>query len=105
MMTAKIKTEYLHGLTIKDLLMFQYRHKQYEYIEWTTYSGDKASCYTCSEFSHAPFNFKSFSAYSEAGMKARIDDMLDNIKNYEESYRLTVNATAVFYETLTYKGD
>ena len=85
--------------------MFQYRHKQYEYIEWTTYSGDKASCYTCSEFSHAPFNFKSFSAYTESGMKARIDDMLDNIKNYEESYRLNVNATTVFYETLTYKGD
>jgi hypothetical protein len=38
-------------------------------------------------------------------MEAKIDDMLDNIKDHEESYRLTVNATAVFYETLTYKGD
>ena len=85
--------------------MFQYRNKQYEYTEWTTYTGDKASCYTCSEFSHAPFNFKSFSASTKQGMHARIDDMLDNIKNYEEIDRLTVNATAVFYETLTYKGD
>ena len=85
--------------------MFQYRHKQYEYIEWTTYSGDKASCYTCSEFSHAPFNFKSFSASTKQGMHARIDDMLDNIKNYERLYKWKLNATAVFYETLTYKGD
>ena len=65
--------------------MFQYRNKQYEYTEWTTYTGDKASCYTCSEFSHAPFNFKSFSTSSDTfSMHARIDDMLDNIKNYEE---------------------
>lgn len=85
--------------------MFQYRNKQYEYIEWTTYTGETASCYTCTEFSCSPFNFKSFSTSTEAGMKARIDDMLDNIKDYEESYRLTVNATEVFYETLTYKGD
>ena len=85
--------------------MFQYRNKQYEYIEWTTYSGDKASCYTCSEFSHAPFNFKSFSASTKQGMHARIDDMLDNIKNYERLYKWKLNATAVFYETLTYKGD
>ena len=85
--------------------MFQHRHKQYEYIEWTTYSGDKASCYTCSEFSHAPFNFKSFSASTKQGMHARIDDMLDNIKNYERLYKWKLNATAVFYETLTYKGD
>ena len=85
--------------------MFQYRNKQYEYTEWTTYTGETASCYTCSEFSHAPFNFKSFSTSTKQGMHARIDDMLDNIKNYEEIDRLTVNATAVFYETLTYKGD
>lgn len=85
--------------------MFQYRNKQYEYKEWTTYTGETASCYTCSEFSHAPFNFKSFSASTEKGMENRIDDMLDNLKNYEELYRLNTNATAVFYETLTYKGD
>ena len=85
--------------------MFQYRNKQYEYTEWTTYTGDKASCYTCSEFSHAPFNFKSFSASTKQGMHARIDDMLDNIKNYERLYKWKLNATAVFYETLTYKGD
>ena len=85
--------------------MFQYRNKQYGYTEWTTYTGETASCYTCSEFSHAPFNFKSFSTSTKQGMHARIDDMLDNIKNYEEIDRLTVNATAVFYETLTYKGD
>ena len=85
--------------------MFQYRHKQYEYIEWTTYSGDKASCYTCSEFSHAPFNFKSFSASTKQGMHARIDDMLDNIERHEELYRLNTYTASVFYETLTYKGD
>ena len=85
--------------------MFQYRNKQYEYTEWTTYTGDKASCYTCSEFSHAPFNFKSFSASTKQGMHARIDDMLDNIKNYERLYKWKLNATEVFYETLTYKGD
>ena len=85
--------------------MFQYRNKQYEYTEWTTYTGDKASCYTCSEFSHAPFNFKSFSASTKQGMHARIDDMLDNIKNYERLYKWKLNATKVFYETLTYKGD
>ncbi len=85
--------------------MFQYRNKQYEYIEWTTYTGETASCYTCSEFSHAPFNFKSFSASTKQGMHARIDDMLDNIKNYERLYILNTNATEVFYETLTYKGD
>ena len=38
-------------------------------------------------------------------MKARIDDMLDNIKEYERLYILNTNATEVFYETLTYKGD
>jgi hypothetical protein len=85
--------------------MFQYRNKQYEYTEWTTYTGETASCYTCSEFSHAPFNFKSFSASTKQGMHARIDDMLDNIKNYERLYKWKLNATAVFYETLTYKGD
>ena len=85
--------------------MFQYRHKQYEYIEWVTYSGDIASCWTCSDFGHAPFNLKSFSAYTEVGMKARIDDMLDNLKDHEKLYKLTIDATKVFYETLTYKGD
>ncbi len=85
--------------------MFQYRHKQYEYIEWVTYSGDIASCWTCSDFGHAPFNLKSFSAYTEVGMKARIDDMLDNLKDHEKAYKLTIDATKVFYETLTYKGD
>ena len=85
--------------------MFQYRNKQYEYTEWTTYTGETASCYTCSEFSHAPFNFKSFSASTKQGMHARIDDMLDNIKNYERLYKWKLNATEVFYETLTYKGD
>ena len=85
--------------------MFQYRNKQYEYTEWTTYTGETASCYTCSEFSHAPFNFKSFSASTKQGMHARIDDMLDNIKNYERLYKWKLNATKVFYETLTYKGD
>ena len=85
--------------------MFQYRNKQYEYTEWTTYTGETASCYTCSEFSHAPFNFKSFSTSSKQRMHARIDDMLDNIKKYEEKYILNTNATEVFYETLTYKGD
>jgi hypothetical protein len=85
--------------------MFQHRNKQYEYTEWTTYTGDKASCYTCSEFNHAPFFIKSFAAYSKEAMEAKIDDMLDNIKDHEESYRATVNATTVFYETLTYKGD
>ena len=85
--------------------MFQYRHKQYEYIEWVTYSGDIASCWTCSDFGHAPFNLKSFSAYTEVGMKARIDDMLDNLKDHEKLYKLTIESTKVFYETLTYKGD
>ena len=85
--------------------MFQYRNKKYEYTEWTTYTGETASCYTCTGFSHAPFNFKSFSTSSKQGMHARIDDMLDHIKKYERLYILNTNATEVFYETLTYKGD
>jgi len=85
--------------------MFQYRDKQYKYLEWKTYTGETASCYTCSEFSHAPFNFKSFSTSTKQGMHARIDDMLDNIERHEELYRLNTYTASVFYETLTYKGD
>jgi hypothetical protein len=93
------------GLTIKDSLMYQYRNKQYEYTECQTYTGETASWYTCSDFSHAPFNLKSFATSEESVMKTKIDDMLDNIKKYEEKYILNTNANEVFYETLTYKGD
>ncbi len=85
--------------------MFQHRGKQYEYTEWTTYNGDKASCYTCSEFSYAPFNFKLFSANTKVSMEAKIDYFLDNYKEINRLYTLNNNASVVFYETLTYKGD
>ena len=48
--------------------MFQHRHKQVRvYCEWTyeTQVYSKRHDYTCSEFSHAPFNLKSFSAAYE----------------------------------------
>ena len=85
--------------------MFQYRNKQYEYNEWTTSTGEIASCYTCSEFNHAPFNLKSFATSTKDQMNSRIDDMIDNFKKHEEIYWLNNKATEVFYETLTYKGD
>ena len=85
--------------------MYQYRDKHYEYVEWETYTGEMASCYTCSDFNHAPFNLKSFATSTEYQMNAKIDDMIDNFKKHEEIYWLKNKATEVFYETLTYKGD
>lgn len=61
----------------------QYRNIQYEYNEWTTYSGKKASGYSCEHFNFAPYHISSFGTQTEAEMQERIDDYLDNRAKYE----------------------
>jgi hypothetical protein len=46
--------------------MYQYRNKNTSILSVDLYTGETASCYTCSEFSHAPFNLKSFATSEES---------------------------------------
>lgn len=84
----------------------QHRNIPYEYHEWTTYKGNKASGYSCEYFNFHPYHIQSFSTELEQDMIHRIDDYLDNRALYEYRRELSTASAADYYaDTTRYQGD
>lgn len=75
----------------------QYRNIPYEYNEWTTYKGNKASGYSCEYFNFHPYHIQSFSTELEQDMIHRIDDYLDNRASYEYRRKLSDASNQAYY--------
>ena len=76
------KTKKLSGMLL-------HRGIPYHYKEWTTWNGKQASGYGCEHFNFAPYNVSYLPAQTEAEMKARIDDKIDNIDRYADYKSVT----------------
>ena len=75
----------------------QHRNIPYEYHEWTTYKGNKASGYSCEYFNFHPYHIQSFSTELEQDMIHRIDDYLDNRATYEYRRKLSDASNQAYY--------
>lgn len=76
----------------------QHRNIPYEYHEWTTYKGNKASGYSCEYFNFHPYHIQSFSTELEQDMIHRIDDYLDNRASYEYRRKLSDASNQAYYD-------
>ena len=76
----------------------QHRNIPYEYHEWTTYKGNKASGYSCEYFNFHPYHIQSFSTELEQDMIHRIDDYLDNRALYDYRRKLSDASNQAYYE-------
>jgi len=85
----------------------EYRNIKFEFNEWTTYQGELASCFTCSDkkLLNNVSDYVEMSTYTLDEMHERIDHFLDNRVNLIEEQKVKNHAAKVFYETLNYKGD
>jgi hypothetical protein len=84
----------------------QHRNIPYEYHEWTTYKGNKASGYSCEYFNFHPYHIQSFSTELEQDMIHRIDDYLDNRAKYDNLRKWKDASAAAYYaDTTRYQGD
>lgn len=85
----------------------QYRNVHFKYSEWTTYTGSKASGYTCSdEYLLSNTNQVQIASKTIQDIKSQIDHRLDNKTYYKELRDLNNEACAEFYAKPTnYKGD
>ena len=84
----------------------EYRDIKYNLDEWTTYSGETASCYSCSdEYLLNGLGLKMISDVTEEAMKRSIDFYIHHRPTLLKAKELEVKATEEFYETLDYKGD
>jgi len=61
--------------------------------------------FTCKYFNFYPYHIRSFSTKTEDEMQSRISEYIANRLKYERKYKLSTEAAAEFYKTLTYKGD
>ena len=86
--------------------MLLHRGIPYHYKEWTTWNGKRASGYGCEHFNFAPYNVSYLPAQTEAEMKARIDDKIDNKEKYERLQKWRDASAAEYYKDHTkYQGD
>jgi hypothetical protein len=86
--------------------MLRYRNTEYYYKEWTTWNGKLACGYTCQDkdlLQHT--NVVSFGARSDAEMKLKIDNYLDNVDHYKELQRLHDEGCAAYYAEKRASGD
>ena len=84
----------------------EYREIKYYYKEWLTWDHQKASAFVCSDknlLRHV--STVSFESSTLDELHGTIDFYLDNIEKCKELKKSNDYATAVFYETLKYKGD
>lgn len=85
---------------------YNYRNIPFTYREWTTWDDKPASGFTCNDKSLLSYvDTVSFGARDLEEMRENIDYYLDNIEKCKELKKLNTQASAVFYETLNYKGD
>jgi len=86
--------------------MKTYRNINYDYNEWTTYTGKPASGYSCEAFGEFPYHIAKLTSETEDGIKERIDDLLDHKAEYEARRELSNKAAQSFYNSMgQYKGD
>ena len=86
--------------------MKTYRDIKYNYSEWTTHNGKKASGYSCEAFNHHPYHVQLFSTELEQDMITQIDEYIDNRDKYEARREQTNKAAKEFYNSMgEYKGD
>ena len=84
----------------------EYRDIIYTYDRWTTYSGDEADCYSCSDKRLLDgLGMKMISEHTEEGMKRRIDRYIHQRPTMLKAVELERKATQEFYDNLEYKGD
>ena len=87
----------------------QHRNIPYEYREWTSYDGKQCSAYTCKYFNFYPYHLISFPANTEAEMKSKIDELIDNRVQYEYKRKLSNAGAAEYYASKStydnYTGD
>ena len=87
----------------------QHRNIPYEYREWTAYNGQECSSYTCKYFNFYPYHIMSFPANTEAEMKDKIDELLDNRVQYEYKRKLSNAGAEEYYASKSthdnYTGD
>jgi hypothetical protein len=75
-----------------------YRNVKFSYKEWETYTGAKATGYTCNDESLLKHvNTVSFGATTIQDMKSKIDDYLDNVERHIMLRELNDRACAEFY--------
>ena len=84
----------------------EFRGIKYDYEEWTTYSGDEANCFSCSDPKLLDgLALKYFAADSIREMEQAIGYYIDNKEKLIEVMESTRVATQDFYDKLLYKGD
>ena len=84
----------------------EYRDIKYVYNRWTTYSGDEADCYSCSDKRLLDgLGFKMISSKTEREMKQQIDNYINLRPTLLKAVELERKATQSFYDKLKYKGD
>ena len=84
-----------------------YKGVKYEFTEWTTYSGEKASAlYSSNKNLLEEYQVVRFGAKTLDLMHEKIDYYIDNSSNQKSIRELTMRATQEFYSSMgEYKGD
>jgi hypothetical protein len=84
----------------------EYRDIKYNYEEWITYSGETASCFSCSDKRLLKgLGMKYISDKTENQMKRSIDFYIDQRPTLLKAMELERKAGQEFYDKLNYKGD
>ena len=84
----------------------EYRDIKYTYDQWTTYSGNEADGYSCSDKRLLDgLSFKMISSKTEREMKQQIDNYINLRPTLLKAVELERKATQSFYDKLKYKGD
>ena len=85
----------------------EYRDIKYEYKEWSTYTGEIANCFSCSDkrLLKDVSDYVVMSTSKLDDMHARIDYYLDNRAKLIREREVERYVVETFYKTLKYKGD
>lgn len=84
-----------------------YKGVKYEFTEWTTYDGEKASAFYCSDkILLKEYDTVSFGTKTLDEMHEKIDYYLQNSSRQKGIRELTMKAAQEFYSSMgEYKGD
>jgi len=84
----------------------EYREIEYHINEWTAYSGQEVSCFTCNDKKlFKDLGLLGVSEETDSYMKDLIDYYLDNREDLLAARSRERKAASIFYDTLSYKGD
>tara|TARA_R110000822_G_scaffold14412_2_gene50769 strand:+ start:106 stop:366 length:261 start_codon:yes stop_codon:yes gene_type:complete len=85
----------------------EYKGVKYEFTEWTTHSGEKASAFYCSDKTLLKeYNTVQFGAKTLDLMHEKIDYYIENSSKQKGIRELNMQAAQEFYSSMgEYKGD